>query len=249
MADKLIPNLQLRDEISDDLNFPSDDGSQSYRVTGAQFKDFLLPDGGLSLAKLAASLQSAFVPAGTVLDFAGPPDNIPTGFLYCNGQAVSRTTYSALFARIGVAHGPGDGTTTFNLPDRRGVFVRGLADGSTRDPDRAARTAAVAGANAGDAVGSMQGHAFQTHTHAQSAHNHNNQVRGESGWNIHVSASGSGTNMTVAQKTGANVNWQTGLTSNATPAIANASASGTTAQSSSNETRPLNQATVYMIKY
>ncbi|MBQ9732069.1 MAG: tail fiber protein [Alphaproteobacteria bacterium] len=51
----------------------------------------------------------------------------------CNGQAVSRTTYSELFALIGTKFGAGDGTTTFNLPDYRGKFLRGLGGNSASD--------------------------------------------------------------------------------------------------------------------
>lgn len=63
------------------------------------------------------------VPVGTVTDFAGsvPPD----GFLFCFGQAVSRTEYSSLFSVIGTTYGAGNGTTTFNLPDYRGVVLAG----------------------------------------------------------------------------------------------------------------------------
>ncbi len=55
---------------------------------------------------------------GTVLDFAGT--TAPDGWLMCFGQAVSRTTYANLFAKIGTIYGAGDGSTTFNLPDCRG---------------------------------------------------------------------------------------------------------------------------------
>lgn len=57
-------------------------------------------------------------PSGAVLPFAGA--NAPSGWLLCFGQAVSRTTYAALFAALGTAYGAGDGSTTFNLPDLRG---------------------------------------------------------------------------------------------------------------------------------
>lgn len=60
----------------------------------------------------------------------------PTGWLKCNGAAVSRTTYSALFAKIGTVYGSGNGTTTFNLPDLRGYFVRGYDDGRGVDASR-----------------------------------------------------------------------------------------------------------------
>lgn len=63
------------------------------------------------------------MPAGAVIPFAG--SSAPTGFLLADGSAVSRTTYSALFTAIGTTFGAGDGSTTFNLPDLRGIFVRG----------------------------------------------------------------------------------------------------------------------------
>ena len=66
-------------------------------------------------------------PAGVVMEFDGPTANIPSGWLVCDGSAVSRTTYARLFAAIGTLHGAGDGTTTFNLPDRRGRVGVGKA--------------------------------------------------------------------------------------------------------------------------
>lgn len=60
----------------------------------------------------------------------------PTGFLKANGTAVSRTTYANLFAAIGTTFGAGDGSTTFNLPDLRGEFIRGWDDGRGVDTSR-----------------------------------------------------------------------------------------------------------------
>jgi microcystin-dependent protein len=71
---------------------------------------------------------------GAVQGFA--MNSVPAGWLKCNGSAVSRTTYSALFAAIGVTYGAGDGSTTFNLPDMRGEFARGLDDGRGIDSGR-----------------------------------------------------------------------------------------------------------------
>jgi len=64
--------------------------------------------------------------AGTLAPFAG--GTIPAGWLSCAGQAVSRSTYAALFLAIGTAHGAGDGATTFNVPDLRGRAVFGKDD-------------------------------------------------------------------------------------------------------------------------
>ena len=95
----------------------------------------------------ASELFSA-VPAGAVMPYAG--SSAPSGWLFAAGQAVSRTTYAALFAAIGTTYGSGDGSTTFNLPDLEGRAVFGRDDmsgsaagrlnntgilGSTSNPD------------------------------------------------------------------------------------------------------------------
>jgi len=64
----------------------------------------------------------------------------PENHLKCDGAAISRTTYSALFAVIGTAFGVGDGATTFNVPDLRGEFIRGFDDGAGVDSGRAFAT-------------------------------------------------------------------------------------------------------------
>jgi microcystin-dependent protein len=63
------------------------------------------------------------VPSGTMLEFGGAA--APAGFLMCDGSAVSRATYAALFAVIGEAYGVGDGATTFNVPNFKGKFSVG----------------------------------------------------------------------------------------------------------------------------
>jgi hypothetical protein len=68
------------------------------------------------------TLNALFAP-GLMLPYGGT--TAPSGFLLCDGTAVSRTTYAALFAIIGTASGAGDGSTTFNLPDMRGRFPMG----------------------------------------------------------------------------------------------------------------------------
>lgn len=78
--------------------------------------------------------QAAGVPSGTVTAFAGPTP--PSGYLECNGQAISRSTYATLYAAIGNYWGAGDGSTTFNVPDLRGEFLRGLDNGRGVDPGR-----------------------------------------------------------------------------------------------------------------
>lgn len=85
---------------------------------------------GVDVATINASGISAaaftgpgVVPIGSMLEYAG--STAPTNYLLCYGQAISRTTYAALFTAIGTAYGVGDGSTTFNIPDRRGRVSAG----------------------------------------------------------------------------------------------------------------------------
>lgn len=101
--------------------------------------------------------QQNTTPSGVIIQFAGT--SAPTGYLTCDGSAVNRTTYPNLFAAIGTTWGSGNGTTTFNVPDLRGYFLRGSGT-SARDPDSPR------------AVGSAQAEAFASHTHTDSGHAH-----------------------------------------------------------------------------
>jgi hypothetical protein len=102
-------------------------------------------------------------PTGCVLPYAGT--TAPEGWLLCDGSTVSRTDFAGLFAVLGSTHGQGDGSTTFHIPDLRGRFVRGVDGAANRDPDKATRTAANAGGNTGNNVGSVQDDAVQGHFH------------------------------------------------------------------------------------
>lgn len=102
-----------------------------------------LDDG--SVANFEAALKSAIdalveaaVPSGIVANFGA--STAPTGWLECNGAAVSRAAYAKLFSVIGTTWGAGDGSTTFNLPDARGYVLRGWDHGSGVDPARSFAT-------------------------------------------------------------------------------------------------------------
>lgn len=77
-----------------------------------------------------ATILSDIFPVGAELLWPGLSTAIPPGFLLEAGQALSRTTYSALFGFIGIIYGAGDGSTTFNLPNNGGAFLVG----ATSDP-------------------------------------------------------------------------------------------------------------------
>ncbi len=122
-----------------------------------------IANGAIDYNKLAAAVQQSLTPVGTILAFAG--DTPPPGWLLCNGQTVSRSTYSALYSVVGNRFGYGNNSSTFNVPDFRGRFLRGRAAGSNQDPDRNSRTAMNPGGATGDAVGSIQADQFRSHTH------------------------------------------------------------------------------------
>lgn len=98
--------------------------------------------------------------------------DVPAGYLLCDGSAIPRSVYAALFAAIGVAHGSGDGVATFNLPDSRGYLERFVdSSGTGRDPDLASRTAMAPGGNTGasaNPIGSTQPPATGGHFHEYS---------------------------------------------------------------------------------
>jgi len=102
-------------------------------------------------------------PTGTILPYSS--ETAPTGWFICDGRTVSRTTYSDLFAVLSTNWGYGDNSTTFNIPDLRGRFLRGHDDGNGNDPDAASRTASNTGGATGDNVGSVQSDSIYDHSH------------------------------------------------------------------------------------
>lgn len=100
-----------------------------------------------AIAAITPSIQP--IPPGTIA--MSSANVVPAGWFECNGAAVSRATYAALFLAIGTRYGGGDGSTTFNLPDCRGRFPRYLDTGSGLDPGRS--------------LGSYQDQDLQTHGH------------------------------------------------------------------------------------
>lgn len=112
------------------------DGSVGY-PGGVETK---IPGSGpISLANFYGTIQVDMVnPVGTIGMFA--TTTAPSGWLKCNGAIISRTAYSRLYQEINVLYGSGDGSTTFALPDLRGVFMRGLDSGRGIDTNRSLAT-------------------------------------------------------------------------------------------------------------
>ena len=185
---------QLKVEI--DLN-----GGTTYSLLGTT------PILSAPIANYAYKAGSSTFPPGMIMPFAGPVDKVPEGWLLCNGSEVSRTDMAGLFEVIGVAYGVGNQTSTFNLPDLRGMFLRGANLGRTdsyKDPDVNSRVANGFGNK--DEVGSLQvninkshNHVIQpttgTHEHSNIQQNNNNIRWGDNNGvsqNYTESASGAG---------------------------------------------------------
>ncbi len=114
------------------------------------------------------------IDAGTIVSWA--KDSTPTGWLQCDGSAVSRTTYADLFTAIGTTYGSGDGSTTFNVPDLRGRTVCGKDNMGGSAANRITSAVTVDGTTLGQTGGS-QSHTLTT---AQMP-SHEHQIRGGSG--------------------------------------------------------------------
>lgn len=93
-----------------------------------------LPSGVVTSSTLSSDAIYLTSPAGAVCFVA--QNTAPAGWIKANGAAISRTTYSALFAAIGTTFGGGNGSTTFNVPDLRGEFLRGWDDSRGIDSGR-----------------------------------------------------------------------------------------------------------------
>jgi Microcystin-dependent protein len=91
--------------------------------------DTSMADSGTDKKVQKSNLIKDTVPAGVVDMFAG--STAPSGYLLCDGSAVSRSTYSKLFTAIGTTYGSGDGSTTFNLPNLKGKVAVGLNSADT----------------------------------------------------------------------------------------------------------------------
>jgi microcystin-dependent protein len=136
--------------------------SGQLRVNTSGITQLELADNSVITAKILdgnvtqAKTNNSLVPTGAFMPFA--MTTAPTGWLKANGAAISRTgIYANLFAAIGTTFGVGDGSSTFNLPDLRGQFIRSWADDGTVY-------------DSGRAFGTTQADDFKSHTHSMFVH-------------------------------------------------------------------------------
>jgi microcystin-dependent protein len=113
---------------------------------------------GLEVPEVEAAVAAGEIPPGSIAFYLGL--TAPTGWLLCDGTPYSRATYAALFAAIATRGGPGNGSSTFNVPDMRGRFPFGAATAGT-------------GSTMGGTFGTIDHvHTGPSHTHPIPAHTH-----------------------------------------------------------------------------
>ncbi len=152
--------------------------------------------------------SSPLVPAGIMLDYAGI--SAPSGYLLCDGTAVSRATYTDLFSAIGTVWGVGDGATTFNVPDFRGRVSVGAGTGSGLTSRTLADTD-------GEEDHELLTAEMPAHTHVQNAHTHTVTDPGHT----HAAGTFADLSSNVAFRAGSNGTTGTATTDSATTGITN----------------------------
>lgn len=160
-------------------------------------------------AQVGSQTAEMLAPPGMVSFFARP--SLPSGWLEANGAAISRSTYAALFAAIGVTYGAGNGSSTFTLPDLRGMFLRAYDAGRGVDPGRPF-------ASSQSSANLSHGHAGATDSAGSHAHGGSTDVAGDhnhqEGSTAVGNAFGGGTfNGNQAYNNGAFAAWRNPLTS------------------------------------
>ena len=208
------------------LTLPNSDGNAN---------DVLQSDGSGNLS--FAALPQA-VPTGSVHLMASTTP--PSGYLKCNGAAVSRTTYADLFAEIGTAFGAGDGSSTFNLPDLRGEFVRGWDDSRGVDSGRSfATTQSSQNKQHNHSASSTSSISPSSHNHVFPGDDQFANANNVGGWTNRTSGS---FNYDAKSQSG---NGKVYLTSDASLSV---STSVTVNNDGGSEARPRNIAMMYVIK-
>lgn len=166
-------------------------------------------------------------PIGAVVDWLNATP--PTNWLECDGSAISRTTYSDLFALLSTTFGAGDGSTTFNLPDFRGEFIRGWDNGK--------------GTDTGRTLGSYQADSIKAHTHDAGT-----LATASSGSHSHSLTHITGVNTGSGSLKGPSTNIGDTAETTTSAGAHTHTISGATASSGSTETRPRNISAMKIIR-
>lgn len=175
------------------------------------------------------SAWQGLVPSGIMVE--GATMTAPPGWLLCDGSAISRVTYADLFAAIGDDYGPGDGITTFNLPDHRGAASVCLDDlGTAAGAAGLLDVANTLGLIFGEQYHQMLLAEIATHTHVQNAHTHTQNSHTHSMTHTHSETTvGAGSSIVVGGGAGGNVTGTTGAASSSNTGSQTATNQNTTA--------------------
>jgi len=155
---KLAINATAISSTAAELNKLDGDTANDSSISVVDSDGILVDDGGTMKKVPASDIKTyasgnSLVPAGALMPYAG--SSAPTGYLLCDGSAVSRSTYATLFSAIGTQYGAGDGSSTFALPDLRGRVVAGQDDMGGSSADRLTdQTGGLNGDTLGDTGGS-----------------------------------------------------------------------------------------------
>jgi len=155
----------------------------------------------LAVLSTVANVATPGLPVGSIQAFAGA--NAPTGWLLCDGSAVSRGDYSDLFSTIGTSYGSGNGATTFNLPDLRGRVPAGKDNMGGTAANRLTSsyfggTATNLGASGGSESHQLTEAQLASHTHTQNAHSHSVESPGGHSWGANFGGLSGGATFTFS---------------------------------------------------
>ena len=247
-ADNSITTAAIADDAVTAAKIPS--GAVVADIADGSITTAKIADDAVTTAKIGAAavtgteihtnaVTAAHLPDGYGTDLIGviisyPKDTLPTGFLACDGSAVSRTTYAALFAVVGTTYGTGDGSSTFNVPDLRAGFLRGAGD-------QTYSSKAYSGGTAGTKkIQSLQNHESRQRTTWHTHYGWDDQYSGF--FNPHPNWSGSGRGVQLGSSNDMIGPWGDSSTNRTYSRYSNS-------DTANDETRPFGMAVKFCIKY
>lgn len=229
-------------------------GASSWQALAAGTSGYVLTANGAGAdPSWQVTGASVSVSAGAVCAFA--MSTAPSGWLECDGSAVDRTTYSALFSAIGTTYGVGNGSTTFNLPDLRGEWIRGWANARAVDTGRAigSTQAEMIGphnhtASSSSSSSSSTSGSFSGSTSSDGAHTHGTNYGNDAGGSSATQVTSPGAANTQVNTTSSGTHTHTVSGSISASTTTTTTTTTTVSNNSGTENRVRNVAMMYCIK-